>query len=871
MADIGTAYFRVAPNMSGVQSKIASGLKGTGSQFGDQFGKELGTRSSVIFGAIAGITQAATQKAINLISSSVSDAVSRVDILNNFPKVLSNMGIGFDDATKASNKLEKGLRGLPTTLDTGTLAVQRLTTKTQDVSKATDIFLAFNNAVLAGGAPMELQATATEQFAQAFSKGKPDMMEWRSMLAAMPAQLQQVSKQLGMKSVDAFGEALRNGDVTMGQFADALIKLNSKGVGGLPTLQQQAKNATAGIGTSMAVMKTAITRGLADIMKTIGTTNISNSLVSIGNAFEKVLKGVSSGIKFIAANKDIFAPIGVAIGVIVTGLTAWAAVTKTITIAQAAFNAVMALNPIGLIIIAVAGLVAGLTYFFTKTETGRKLFAQFTAALMTTWNAIKTGASIVASFFSGVWSDAVNAVTTAKDGIFRFAGVVAGYVSGAINTLNNALQATVGWFVQNYKWFMNIGIVVGTVLLPLIVKLGIEAVKSAAKWVASMAQAGASSVKAGAQTAASFARAAATATVSAVKTGAAWSVAAVQTSIAWLKALPGMIAGFIQASAAATVNAVKSGAAWVLAATQSGLAWLKTITMYLAQVALAAAQTLLAGARMALGWMLAMGPIGLVVAAVVGAVALIIANWDKVGPFFTGLWNGIKNIVAGVINWIKANWSLILAIITGPVGLAVRYVIQNWQRIKDGAANMISGLIGFFSGLPGRVLRAIGNMGSLLYNSGRDLINGLLNGAGSLLSKIGNFFLDKLPGWIKTPFKKALGIASPSKVFAGFGQNITEGLSGGINSNQRMVQNAAGNMTDSVLSGYTNPAFSPSVAFGGGAGIGAGTGNSSTTNQSVSIQKIVLGDESAVKEFFKQLNRDTISVGMGITPNQGAI
>jgi tape measure domain-containing protein len=632
---IGTAYFRVAPNMSGVQSKISSGLRGTGSQFGDQFGKELGTKSSVIFGAIAGITQAATQKAINLISSSVSDAVKRVDILNNFPKVMSNMGIGFDDAAKASDKLDKGLRGLPTTLDTGTLAVQRLTTKTQDVSKATDIYLAFNNAVLAGGAPMELQATATEQFAQAFAKGKPDMMEWRSMLAAMPAQLQQVAKAMNLPSADALGAGLRDGSISMDEFAKSLVNLNKSGIDGLPSLAKQAKNATGGIGTSMAVMKTAITRGLADIMKAFGTANIADSLKTVGKAFETVLSGIATGIEFVARNKDVFGPIAAAIGAIVVAMTAWAAITKTMAIAQAILNAVMAANPIGLIILAVIGLVAALTYFFTKTELGKKIFQSFGDVLTAVWNGIVTGLTTVGNFFSSVFSK-------------------------------------------------------------------------------------------------------------------------------------------------------------------------------------------------------------------------------------------IKSVVGGVIGWIKSSWMLLLGILTGPIGLAVAYIIKNWDRIKSGAANVISSVVSFFSGLPGRILRAVGNLGSLLYNSGRNLIQGLLNGAGSLLSKIGSFFLDKVPGWIKTPFKKALGIASPSKVFAGFGENITQGLVNGINGNQNMVSNAAGNMTDSVLAGYTNPAFSPSMAFGGGSGVGTGAGSGNTTNRSVNIQKVVLGDETAVKEFFRQINRDTIYTDMGMTPNQGA-
>ncbi len=65
--------------------------------------------------------------------------------------------------------------------------------------------------------------------------------------------------------------------------------------------------------------------------------------------------------------------------------------------------------------------------------------------------------------------------------------------------------------------------------------------------------------------------------------------------------------------------------------------------------------------------------------------------------------------------------------------------------------------------------------------------------------------------------------------------------------------------------------MSPSLAFGAtGAYGGTGSGNTSTTTQSVSIQKVVLGDEGAVKEFFKQLNQDTINVGMGLTPLQGA-
>ena len=66
-----------------------------------------------------------------------------------------------------------------------------------DIERSTDMFLAVNNAILAGNAPMENQAAALEQITQAYSKGKPDMMEWRTLMTAMPGQLKQVAKAMG--------------------------------------------------------------------------------------------------------------------------------------------------------------------------------------------------------------------------------------------------------------------------------------------------------------------------------------------------------------------------------------------------------------------------------------------------------------------------------------------------------------------------------------------------------------------------------------------------------------------------------------------------------------------------------------------------
>ena len=93
-----------------------------------------------------GITKLVT-KAFDVIRSSMDGAISRLDTMNNFPKVMSNLGIGAKESQKAIDKLSEGLQGIPTSLDAGALAVQRFTSKNGDVQKSADIFLAVNDAI----------------------------------------------------------------------------------------------------------------------------------------------------------------------------------------------------------------------------------------------------------------------------------------------------------------------------------------------------------------------------------------------------------------------------------------------------------------------------------------------------------------------------------------------------------------------------------------------------------------------------------------------------------------------------------------------------------------------------------------------------
>ena len=271
--------------MSGVKKDIA----GT-SASGIASGNKLSKGWAVAAGAIAGVASAAFSKVTSVISNSMGDAVKRFDTLNNFPRVMKNLGINSDEAKKAIDKVSEKLIGLPTTVDEAALSIQRLASVNNNVGKSTDYFLALNNAILAGGANAQLQSSAIEQLSQAYSKGRMDMMEWRTIQMAMPAQLNQIAKAMGI-TTDALGEGLRNGTISMEDFMATINRLNTEGVDGFENFETQARNATGGIETSMKVAQAAVTRGLTSIMNAIGGAEINSALTSLGGLFESVFSG----------------------------------------------------------------------------------------------------------------------------------------------------------------------------------------------------------------------------------------------------------------------------------------------------------------------------------------------------------------------------------------------------------------------------------------------------------------------------------------------------------------------------------------------------------------------------------------------------
>lgn len=361
-------------------------------------------------------------KAISIMNANMGDAIKRADTLNNFPKVMSNLGIGADDAQKSIDKLSDKLQGLPTSLDSAAGSVQRLTSKNGDIAKSTDLFLAMNNAVLAGGASADIQATAIEQMSQAYAKGKPDMMEWRSMMTAMPAQLKQVATAMGYVDADALGEALRSGSVSMDQFMTTISKLNTEGVNGFKSFEEQARNSTGGISTSITNMKTAFVRGITSIINSLdkslesfgGISGVlskvskigEKAFKAIGNAITKIMPTVINIATWIKNHEKLVKGLLVVIITFIATFKTIQTIVAIINAVKTAFtllNAVMAANPIGLIVAAIAALIAAFVYLWNHCES----FKNFWTSL---WDGIKTTVSNFVEGFKNFINGAINFV-----------------------------------------------------------------------------------------------------------------------------------------------------------------------------------------------------------------------------------------------------------------------------------------------------------------------------------------------------------------------------------------------------------------------------------------------------------------------------
>lgn len=389
--------------------------------------------------------------AIGIVTSSLGGAIDRFDTLNKYPIVMQALGYSTDQIDKSMSKLTEGIDGLPTSLNEIVSNTQQLAISTGNLEKGTDTAIALNNAFLASGASTADASRGMQQYVQMLSKGTVDMQSWRSIQETMPIAMDKVAKSFkdqGVNSVNELYDALQDGTITFDDFNNRLIKLND-GVGGFAEL---AKKNSAGIRTSFSNIKTAVVKGLANVitaidegMQNAGLGSIAENFDKIKNAvnvaFKAITDSIPPAISFLTNLWDTIKPflplIMAVIGYISIYQGVMGTARKAVELyngAQKMMNVLMNLNPIGLIIAAVIALVAGFIYLWNTSED----FRNFWIGL---WEGIKKAVGAAVDWIISAWEGMKEFFSNTWNGL------VDG-TKNAVNSVKEAWKGTKQWFAD---------------------------------------------------------------------------------------------------------------------------------------------------------------------------------------------------------------------------------------------------------------------------------------------------------------------------------------------------------------------------------------------------------------------------------------
>jgi TP901 family phage tail tape measure protein len=449
------------------------------------------------------------------------------------------------------------------------------------------------------------------------------------------------------------------------------------------------------------------------------------------------------------------------------------------------------------------------------------------------------------------------------------------------------VTSVIGWFGKHKDVAVALAAVIGGVLALSVVAYAAKLAMSAAKTVGSFGKMGVSAVKAGANVVRGFRSAEVAAGEASGKAGTfggvlrkgfnaagsgaktagravkdfAVSVGRVSKTAgkaAWSGIVSGLkgVGGAMKTAATAALDLSKK----MLTAAASGLraaaAWavqkIQLVATAVAEKATAAAQWLLNVAMDA-------NPMMLIVLGIAALIAGLVLAYNKIG-WFRNFVNAAFHMIGAAIGWVvsfvKSHWPLLLAILTGPIGIAVLLIVKYWGKIKSGflsayhgtvnvgkslvswiaglpgrardalvslgtkivsvavnawnsfktsTVNKASDLLTWVKGLPGRIKTGLGNLASLLLSAGKDLIMGLIHGveakAADAVSAVKHIGSEAVSG-----IKSILGINSPSRVFRQIGIYLNEGLVEGLTGSTAKVKAATRRIETLLMQTYNKVA-----------------------------------------------------------------
>jgi tape measure domain-containing protein len=686
--------------------------------------------------AIAG--SAVVIGAFNGIRNSIDGAVSRFDTLNTFPSVMEMMGFSAEESEKAIKRLSDGIDGLPTALDEVTGTAQRLATMTGDLDGAVETTLALNNAFLASGASTADASRGLEQYVQMLATGTVDLQSWRTLQETMPIALNKTAEAFGFAGESAQNdlyEALKAGEITFDEFNSKIIELSNE-TGGFADL---ARESSTGIRTSWQNVKTAVVKGLADMIGSIDEA--LSSFGGISGVLDSLKNGVKSAFGWINANipiainyfKEVYNTIKPWLPLIASVVTAFLSFNTAINVINGVKNAVMGLrvgfallkaamiaNPFAVVIGLLAGLAVMFVHLWNTSESFRQKVTEVFQAFL---DFVMPIVQRVVDFVMQVWGSLVEWWNQNGEQILTTAQNLWNTVYSTISTVVGEVVSFVMeiWGMLTGFWQEH-----GQMIL--------QAAQNVWNLISSAISAAITFI---------------------------WNIIQTGAQIIWnvMQALWPFVEGLI----ISTWNAIKG-------AIQGAINVITGIIQFFS--------ALFTG-----NWSALWDAVKKILS---GAVQFI---WNFIQVSFVGkIFKAVQTFAKNFINVIKSKWDTVKNVFSTAINFVKGIVTSGFNAIK----NVINTVLNFIRGIVNTVWNGISNTIRTIVSGIKNTISNIFNSLGGIVS--GAF--SKVTSAVKTGISNAYkAVTNKIKDFFNAGKNIVTSIADGI-------KNAVGKVTDAI-SGVT--------------------------------------------------------------------
>ncbi|MCG7440672.1 tape measure protein [Corynebacterium sp. ACRPQ] len=772
-------------------------------------------------GKIGGV--AAAFAGLSGIAGTVQEGFAKVTSIEDTTASLGILMGSAEEATKVMGELEKSNQRTPYSFDAWAGAGKNLIAFGVEAEKASDIVTALGEAASASGKGEQALNSMADSFGKAAASGKISMDTINSLAEGGVQGLTILANEYGV-TTEEMQKKISSGAVDAAEGIDILTKGILEGSSGMAgevesmsgVMGKMAETTSGRLTNMKAAFNNAAKAGLEEISPLIGDialkiTDFTYVAIDVFKdqlvpAIKAVVDALKSVGEWISRNSDWLSSLAVSVGTVVGaykllvlqqkimaagGFVSWAmkavkatqlwtTVTKAQATAQRILNTVMRANPMGLIITGITAVVAGLTWFFAKTETGQKIWAQFTEALGAGWDWVvekfQAGLDWVQSTFgpvfsqigetiSGAWDATVEKVTGAVDRVKEiFSGALDFLKTGDTTDYAAALGisedspiftaltffrdrivdlknvAVAAWDFMKSKWeefTTGFGQFYQTWIAPVVefIKAGFFALQATAinawnsmqeKWAEFTQGFG--------------------------EFYQSWIAPIVDVMMTGFQVLGSVVsAAFSGISTAfqfvgSIISAVWSGAI------QPVLALFMSVVQSVASFVVPIFTAVIGGAFRTMGSLISNVWNGVIKPAwdffrnAAGLLAdVLTGNFSNIRNRFSAMGQAISNIVHGVIN---SAMNFFRSIFENAKQVAASFG-QAIGRMVGTVRNKIGEMMGVLGQIPGKVQGVFASAGSWLVNAGKNIINGLINGIKSMFGQVGNAIGSVMPDKIR--------------------------------------------------------------------------------------------------------------------------